>query len=217
MQASYFMAWLLSNTLFRTYFRMRVRHPERVPAHGPVILASNHASYVDPFAVGAALPRDIHYLAKESLFANPILNRLLRSWNAVPVNREGGGAAGLRAIFDRLESGGGIVLFPEGTRTLTGELQPARSGIGLVVLKSACPVVPVRVFGTYAAYGRARRVPVPLPIMVKFGQPLMFSEERCRAAGAGKQRLKPLYQQVADTIMQTIRQIEPCRDVDRFP
>ena len=72
----------------------------------------------------------------------------------MPVDRDGGGAKGLKAILDRLLAGGGIILFPEGTRTKDGQLQPARSGIGLTVIKSTAPVVPVRVFGTFEAYGQ---------------------------------------------------------------
>ena len=76
--------------------------PERVPLQGGVILASNHASFLDPPLVGSGLQRDINYLARESLFRFPGIGALLRSWNAVPVDRDGGGAAGLKAILDRL-------------------------------------------------------------------------------------------------------------------
>ena len=79
----------------------------------------------------------------------------------MPVDRDGGGAAGLKAILDRLLAGGGIILFPEGTRTRDGKLQPARSGIGLIVTKSEAPVVPVRVFGTFEAWGRNLKFPRP--------------------------------------------------------
>jgi 1-acyl-sn-glycerol-3-phosphate acyltransferase len=154
MNFSYWLGWTFFRTWYATYFRWQVFNPERVPETGAVILASNHASFLDPPLVGAGLKRGINYLARESLFRFPGIGALLRSWSAVPVDREGGGAAGLKAILDRLLAGGGIILFPEGTRTRDGRLQPARSGIGLVVVKSAAPVVPVRVFGTYEAYGR---------------------------------------------------------------
>src|SRR5256714_14736933 len=116
---------------------------------------------MNPPLVGAGVKRDINYLARESLFRFPIVGSVLRSWNSVPVDREGGGAAGLRAILDRLLKGGAIILFPEGTRSRDGKLQPARSGIGLTVIKSTAPVVPVRVFGTYEAFGRHMRFPKP--------------------------------------------------------
>ena len=125
-----------SRGVFTVYFRWRVFNAERVPQTGGVILASNHASFLDPPLVGSGLNRGINYLARESLFRFPGIGALLRSWNAVPVDRDGGGATGLKAILDRLLAGGGIILFPEGTRTRDGKLQPARSGIGLIVIKS---------------------------------------------------------------------------------
>src|SRR5436190_6803185 len=181
MKLAYRAGWCLSRLVFATYFHWRVYHPERVPLSGRVILAANHASFIDPPLVGAGLKRDINYLARESLFRFPVAGAILRAVNCVPVDRDGGGATGLKAILGRLLAGGGIILFPEGTRTRDGRLQPARSGIGLTVIKSDAPVVPVRVFGTYAAYGRHRKFPRPRPVAVKYGQPIMF--ERLRAEG----------------------------------
>src|SRR5436189_3028183 len=140
-----------------------------------------------------------------------------RKWDVVPVDREGGGAAGLRAILDRLLAGGAIILFPEGTRTRDGQLQPARSGIGLAVIKSDAPVVPVRVFGTFEAYGRQMRFPRPRPIAVKYGQPMHFEKLRAEAKTCSKQRLKEIYQQIANDIMTAIAKLEPCEDKTRFP
>src|SRR5205807_1757423 len=125
-----------------------------------------------------------------------------RKWNSVPVDREGGGAKGLRAILDRLLAGGAIILFPEGTRTRDGKLQPARSGIGLTVMKSHAPVVPVRVFGTFEAYGRHVRIPRPRHhVAVKYGRPMLFERLRAEAKTCSRERLKAIYQQVADEIM----------------
>lgn len=212
MNLSYRVGWIFFRTLYATYFRWRVFNPERVPETGAVILASNHASFLDPPLVGAGLKRGINYLARESLFRFPGIGALLRSWSAVPVDREGGGAAGLKAILDRLLAGSGIILFPEGTRTRDGNLQPARSGIGLVVIKSTAPVVPVRVFGTYAAFGRHRKFPRPQRIAVKYGQPMDFERLRAEAKICSKGRLKEIYQEIADEIMAAIAKLEPRED-----
>ena len=177
--------------------------------HGGVILASNHASFLDPPLVGSGLQRDINYLARESLFRFPGIGALLRSWNAVPVDRDGGGAKGLKAILDRLLHDGAIILFPEGTRTKDGQLQPARSGIGLTVIKSAAPVVPVRVFGTFEAYGRHVKFPRPHRVILKYGRPMNFEALRAEAKTCDKARLKEIYQQVADEIMAAIGKLEP--------
>lgn len=190
--------------LFATYFRWRVFHADRVPKQGPVILASNHLSFLDPPLVGSCLPRSINYLARESLFRFPGVGAMLRGWNCVPVDRDGGGASGLRNILDRLLAGGAIILFPEGTRSPTGALQTARSGIGLTVIKSTAPVVPVRVFGTFEAYGRHMKFPRPKPVAVVFGKPIDFSALREEAKTCPKPRVKQIYQEVADRIMAEI-------------
>ena len=188
-------------------------NPERVPLTGPVILASNHASFLDPPLVGAGLQRGINYLARDSLFRFPGMGGLLRSWNAVPVDRDGGGAAGLKAILDRLLAGGAIILFPEGTRTRDGKLQPARSGIGLTVIKSDArgrAGAGVRDFrGLRAAHhnSRGRR-----PVAVKYGRPMNFEKLRAEAKTCSKARLKEIYQQIADEIMAAIAALEPRED-----
>lgn len=208
MNLSYRIAWQLFRLMYSTYFRWRIYNPERVPKEGPVILASNHASFLDPPLVGSALPRGCSYLARESLFRYPGIGALLRSWQAVPVDRDGAGARGLKAILDRLLAGDVIILFPEGTRTRDGKLQPARSGIGLTVIKSDAPVVPVRVFGTFEAYGRAVKFPKPKSIAVKYGRPMSFAALRAEAKTCSKPRLKEIYQQVADEIMAEIAKLE---------
>ena len=169
------------------------------------------------FPLIAGLERGISYLARESIFRFPGVGWILRHWDAVPVDRDGGGAKGLKAILDRLLAGGGIILFPEGTRTLDGKLQPARSGIGLTVIKSQAPVVPVRVFGTYAAYGRDMIFPRPCKIMAKYGVPLEFAAEREEAKSCSKARLKEIYQEIADEIMVQLAKLEPCEDRETFP
>jgi 1-acyl-sn-glycerol-3-phosphate acyltransferase len=217
MNLSYRTAWLAFNAIFRTYFRCRFHGGERVPATGPVVLAANHASFIDPPLIGSGTGRQIHFLARDTLFKNPVLGAILRSWEVVPVDRDGAGAAGLKAILDRLFKGGAILLFPEGTRTHDGRLQPARSGVGLTVVKSTCPVVPVRVFGTYEAFGRHLRLPRPRQVVVKYGEPMDFAAQRFEATTCGKARLKQIYQQIADELMVAIAKLEPCDDVRQFP
>src|SRR3954468_11272469 len=204
MNPIYRIGWLGFRALYKFYFGWRVYNPERVPLTGPVILASNHASYLDPPLVGAGIRRDINYLARESLFRFPIVGWVLRNWNSVPVDREGGGARGLKAILDRLLKGGAIILFPEGTRSRDGKLQAARSGIGLTVIKSNAPVVPVRVFGTYQAFSRAHKIPRPRRIAPQYGRPIGSTAVPTEAKTCPKPRLKQIYQEVATRIMSEI-------------
>jgi 1-acyl-sn-glycerol-3-phosphate acyltransferase len=212
MNLSYRIGWSCFRVMFATYFRWSVFNPGRVPLTGGVILASNHASFLDPPLVGSGLHRDINYLARESLFRFPGIGALLRSWNSVPVDRDGGGAAGLRAILERLLAGGAIILFPEGTRTTDGRLQKARSGIGLTVIKSNAVVIPVRTFGTFEAYGKNHKFPRPKKVSVKYGEPMRFEKLRAEAKDCSKPRLKEIYQEVADEIMAAIAGLEPKAD-----
>jgi len=208
MNWSYRLGWLGFRLFFAVFSRARYLNPERVPAEGPVILAANHASFLDPPLIGSGLGRMVNYLARDTLFKAPVVGTLLRSWKVVPVDREGGGGAGLKGILDRLRNGGVILLFPEGTRSADGNLQPAKSGIGLAVIKSTAPVVPVRVFGTYAAFGRHLKWPRPRKLTVKYGRPIAFAALRDEASTCSTPRLKELYQQAADAIMVAIAKLE---------
>jgi 1-acyl-sn-glycerol-3-phosphate acyltransferase len=217
MNFAYFVGWTSFRLLFRFYFRWRVYNPERMPLQGPVIVAANHASFLDPPLVGAGVNRPLSYLARENLWNIPVVGWILTQWQVVPVDREGGGATGLRLILNRLLDGGGIILFPEGTRSPDGGLKKCRSGIGLTVIKSTAPVVPARVFGTFEAFGRNMRLPRPKRVSVKYGHPMMFADLRAEAQTCTKSRLKEIYRQVAEDIMTAIARLEACRDRAEFP
>lgn len=217
MHPLYRTGWIFYRLSFLSYFRWKVFNPERVPLTGPVILASNHASHLDPPLVGSGIQRAVNFLARESLFKLPVAGWVLHKVNAVPVDRGGAGAAGLRAILRRLHQGGAILLFPEGTRTEDGALQPAHSGVGLVVIKSTAPVVPVRTFGTFDAWNRHMTIPHPRSVSIKYGRPMDFEPLRKEARNCSKERLKEIYQEASDRIMTVIAALKPATDVERFP
>jgi 1-acyl-sn-glycerol-3-phosphate acyltransferase len=216
MNLDYLAAWITSFTLLRFYFHGKALNPERFPRTGPVIIAANHESYLDPFLIGAGLPRALNYLCRESMFRFPIVGFYLRSVNCIPVDRDGGGAKGLMAIRDRLVGGDAVILFPEGTRTPDGNIQRAHAGIGLLIIKSTAPVMPVRVFGMYRAYNRHMLFPRPWHAMIKYGRPMLFERQREEAKTCSKARLKVIYQEVSDELMDTIARLEPCEDVNSF-
>jgi 1-acyl-sn-glycerol-3-phosphate acyltransferase len=200
----YRLGWTLFHVAFRVWFRWRIFHADRVPREGPVILASSHSSYLDPPLVGTALSRMCHYMARASLFRNPLFGWVLRQVGVMPVDRDGGSAAGLKTVLGRLRLGSALVLFPEGTRSPDGQLQKPRSGVGLIVLKSGAPVVPVRIRGSFEAWGRHRRFPRPVRITVSFGSPIRFEKQLAESAACDKDRLKGLYREVTDEIMAAI-------------
>jgi 1-acyl-sn-glycerol-3-phosphate acyltransferase len=208
----YWSGWSCFRIAFATYFRWRVFNAERVPREGPVILAANHASFMDPPLVGAGLSRMVIMLARRSLFRFPGLGRLLRLWHAVPVDPKSGSGAALKTILNSLSAGYAVLIFPEGTRSLDGRFQPARAGLGLIILKSVAPLVPVRIWGSHEAYGRGRFFPRPKRVTIKYGRPLLFPELRGEASHCSKTRYKEICQEVADRVMAEIAALEPVRD-----
>jgi len=205
----YHFFWQLARWGAGIYFRRREAGAEHVPLDGPLILAANHASFMDPPLIGSSCPRAISYLARESLFSNPSVGWFLKSVGSVPVDRDGTSGKGLKTILDRLLRGEGIILFPEGTRTPDGKIQSGRAGVGLIVIKSNAPVVPVRVFGTFEAWGRQTRFPRPRPVGVRFGAPMRFDAWVREAERAERVRVKQIYQEVTDAILGAITRLAP--------
>jgi 1-acyl-sn-glycerol-3-phosphate acyltransferase len=152
----------------------RVTGREHLPASGGVLLVSNHASFLDVFAVGVGCPRPLKYVARSTLF-KPVIGPLMRSVGAFPIDREGGGTAGLRETLRCLKSGSVVLMFPEGTRTETGELGPVQPGMA-ALMRARVPVVPAGVAGTFEAWPRGRLVPRPHAIRIHFGPPISVAD-----------------------------------------
>jgi 1-acyl-sn-glycerol-3-phosphate acyltransferase len=139
--------WLLVYAFGQVVLKVRVTGREKLVS-GPQILASNHVSNFDPLLVGLAARREVHFLAKEELFsASRLFEKLIRTFNAWPVRRGGGDPAAIRRCSWLLGLRQTVVLFPEGTRSKTGGLQPFRPGIGLLAKANNVPVVPVHMSG----------------------------------------------------------------------
>jgi 1-acyl-sn-glycerol-3-phosphate acyltransferase len=209
-------SYRLGRFLFRIFlcvwFRLRVHHRERVPEEGAVIIGANHISYLDPIFICCALKRMVVGLARESVFHAPVLGSTLRSWNVIPVD-QGGTGRGLKTFFTRLLGGDAVMIFPEGERSHTGQIISPQPGVGLIILKSTAPVVPVKVFGAYEAYGRHHLLPRPFHVEIKFGEPLDFADLRAEAKRTkDKARLKELYWQAATDLLHAIATLEPGTD-----
>jgi 1-acyl-sn-glycerol-3-phosphate acyltransferase len=125
-------------------FRLEVRGQAHVPASGPLLLVSNHVSLLDPPFVGAASPRELHFLAKEELFTIPLLGRLIRALNARPVKRDGSDGRALKMAVRLLGEGRALLVFPEGTRGVEGRLREGKPGAGMLAVMSGAPVARVR-------------------------------------------------------------------------
>jgi 1-acyl-sn-glycerol-3-phosphate acyltransferase len=185
-------------TVARVWFRLSAVGADRVPREGRLVLASNHLSMLDPALIGAAVPRELDYMAKTELFRVPGFGALIRRLNAHPVDRTGSDSAALRLALRLLGEDRALLVFPEGTRGTEGRLQPARAGAGMLAALSGAPVVPVYVQGSGRALPRGAVVPRPVRVTVAFGAPIRFARER------GKTR----YQDVSDEIMTAIGRLK---------
>jgi 1-acyl-sn-glycerol-3-phosphate acyltransferase len=201
MKPIYRLGYTISKVVAKLGFRLRTYGRENLIEDGPAILASNHASYLDPPLVGVSCRKDVYFLARKSLFERPIIGPILAQLNTVPVDRDRGDVGAIRAMIKLLKSGNRLLVFPEGTRSKDGNLQPARAGVGLLIAKSLAPVVPVRVFGSYAALPRSGGIRF-VPITVVIGKPLFFTKQDL---GTDE---RAAYQVLSDRVMAAIAALE---------
>jgi 1-acyl-sn-glycerol-3-phosphate acyltransferase len=194
----YWLGYHLSRWLARLFFDFRIIHRERVIQTGPVILAVNHQSFLDPPLAGNASDRAIFFLAKKSLMDGPVLGWLLPKLNVIPVNLEGGDRSALKALIRVLSAGECALVFPEGTRTPDGNLQPAESGLGLLIAKTRAPVVPMRIFGAFDAWPIGGKLRLFRKITVVVGEPVYFSEAEVSSGG------RDLYARLSQRVMDAI-------------
>ena len=187
---------------FTLGFSLRTEGGSHVPPAGPALIVANHQSYVDPVVIGLAFPRQLIYLARKTLFRNPVFSWLIRSLNAVPIDQEGVGKEGIRTILEQLQLGKAVVVFPEGERTLTGRMNPLKPGVHLLIKRTHAPIIPVGIAGAYDAWPRTRRFPIPAPlfwpagkgtIAVSVGRPL---DARRFAQMPREQALAELHQEI---------------------
>src|SRR5437867_12662900 len=171
----YWLGYHFSRLVGRMFFRFRVVHRERMIRSGPVILAMNHHSYLDPPLAGTKCDRAIYFLARRTLLDAPLLGWLLPKLNVIPVNQEGVDRGAIKALTRVLKAGNGALVFPEGSRTLDGRLQPAEPRLGLVIAKALAPVVPMRLFGAHEALPRGGGGLHFVPITIVIGEPIFFT------------------------------------------
>lgn len=196
----YLLGYSLSKAIARTFFHYRVIGRENVIEDGPAIIACNHASFLDPPLAGIACQRAIHFLARKSLLDWPLMGPLMPEWNVIPVDPKNAERSALMGIIRVIRSGGAALIFPEGTRSKDGQLQPARAGVGMIVAKTKAPVVPMRIFGSFDAFPRDCKTPRYVPITVVVGKPLHFDFTQNSGRDA--------YQKISDRIMDAVAGLE---------
>ena len=163
-------------TLFRVGFSLSVRGQEHVPSTGPCILACNHVSFLDPPVLGATSPRRVDFMARSSLFENPLLGAYMRTLEQISLRRGELDISALREAVKRLRQGRVVALFPEGGRQRNGELGTAKRGVGLLAVTGRAPIVPVLIQGTYQAMSPERPMRLhPAKISVAFSEPIPYT------------------------------------------
>jgi glycerol-3-phosphate dehydrogenase (NAD(P)+) len=168
----YWIARALIQPFFHLYFRLSRIGREHIPTSGPVIFASNHRSFLDPFIIGVLSRRPIYYVAKSEIFKNPLVAWFVSSLGAFPVRRGAGDPEMMATAKAILERGDCLLIFPEGTRTRPGSLGRPKRGVGRLALETGAPVVPVALIGTEAVR-KGWRIR-PKKVRARIGRPLTF-------------------------------------------
>ncbi|XZE43257.1 lysophospholipid acyltransferase family protein [Pirellulaceae bacterium SH467] len=153
-------------------FSFRSEGQHYLDFEGGGMVLSTHQSMMDPVLIGMVVNRRLNYLARKTLFHNPLFAFLIRTLDAIELDRERGGLSGLKEMLKRLKRGEFVLMFPEGTRTMDGFVGPVKPGFIPIARRSEVPLVPVAVVGAYDCLPRGTKLPTRRPIAVVFGEPI---------------------------------------------
>ena len=168
--------WVAVRGLARIYFRLRIEGQDRIPLKGGVLFAANHASYLDIPLLGCGVRRRLWYMGRRDLFPMPGMKRLFRALGWIPIRSDRLDRQGFESATDLIRSGKAVVIFPEGGRTVTGQLRHGKPGVGIIVAQTRCPVVPVHIDGTFEAMPPGRSWPRPCRVTLRFGEAMEFAD-----------------------------------------
>lgn len=167
---------LIATLTVKPLFRLRIEGAERVPRQGPVLIASNHLSTLDPIVLAYGLPRPVAFVAKAELFRMPVLSWLLPRIYAIPLERGAGDLSAVKAAIRALQKGLAFGIFPEGTRSRDGRLQPFKTGAAAIAARTGARVVPAAVIGSEKAWPVGKGPRPFVPVTVRYGPPLDFGD-----------------------------------------
>lgn len=181
------------------WFRGEVVGTQNFPRTGPFLIASNHASHLDPPFVGSQVAKQMRFFARRSLWDQRLMAWWLDHVETIPVERDSGDIGAIKRVLQALKENRAIVLFPEGTRSPDGQLQKPKAGVGLMACKTGVPVVPCRVYGSFAAFGKGAKLPnFGTPVTIVFGPPIPASDYD--DPSLGKARYETAAQRIMDRI-----------------
>ncbi|MFC1542070.1 lysophospholipid acyltransferase family protein [Candidatus Latescibacterota bacterium] len=148
---AYRITQFITYVVYKIFFRVSIEGLENIPPEGGVIIAPNHASLLDPTAIGGVIPRQISHMAKKELFSVPFVRFLLNVSKSIRVDRQGYTKGTIIEVVDLLKKGRAFNIFPEGTRTRTGEFGAPKKGAGMIAVMADVPIVPCWIEGSYKA------------------------------------------------------------------
>ena len=162
-------------------YRVRVFGRKNVPTKGPVLLLSNHQSFLDPIFSQSTIWRNFYFIARQSLFEMKFLGPLINSLNTVSIKRDQADVAAMKTIIELLKKNRSVCLYPEGTRTSDGTIAEIKPGFGLLSRRSGAMVVPVVIEGAFECWPRNRKFPKLGRVAVSYGSP--FTPEQIKEFG----------------------------------
>jgi 1-acyl-sn-glycerol-3-phosphate acyltransferase len=199
------------HALLRVLFTLEYSGRENVPEGGPVVIAGNHPSYLDPLLIGAGLERRVFFMAWDQLFRVPVLGALLRAFGAFPVRLGTKDPNAFLAALHVLESGRVLGIFPEAGRTKLGPMNPLKTGAARLAIESGAAIVPVTITGAFDAWPSSRTLPVLRKITVKYHPPIRLDP----AELAARRDERAYHEEITERIRRTIeRRLLPSLDAD---
>lgn len=205
------LACLFNRAIMHLLFQVRIDGVERLPRTGPLVIAPNHTSYLDPLAVAAALPLALlpntYYAGWTGMmFKGPVGRLFSRIANVIPVDPDRTAMHSIALAQEVLSRGGILVWFPEGIRSLSGTLQPLMPGVGALLEMTGARVVPVHIGGSFEAAPAGRVIPRLRPISIRFGKPWSPSDLAARGLG------ETARSRIVDGLQQTMADLAEGRD-----
>jgi 1-acyl-sn-glycerol-3-phosphate acyltransferase len=200
----YWLTWVAVRLLATVLFRFRVSGAHHVPKAGGVLIAANHASYLDIPILGCGMFRRAWFMGRTDLFDGPAA-WLMRHMGWIPIRRERVDRTGFEEAIRRVKAGQAVVIYPEGGRSEDGRLQPGKPGVGIIVAATGCPVVPAFLAGTYDVLPPGSKWIRLRPIRVIYGVPVDFSALMKELDRESKK--KELYQRISQEIMDRIAKL----------
>lgn len=178
--------------LLSLVYKVEIEGMENIPKEGRAIVSSNHFSLMDPILIGAFLPRKVNYMAKEELFSNRLFTLILNKLGVFPVKRGGADIGAIRTALRILNSGEVMGIFPEGTRSKTGEMLEAKPGAAMIATRSKSPLIPMAIIGDYKLFSR---------IKIIIDKPIYLDEYYGQKISTGE------YQKLSQDILNTIKEL----------